>query len=222
MLFDLDDTLVDHRGASRAGLLAWIASLGLGGDPDELVTRWTTLEVRHYAAYQRGELSFAGQRRARIRAFLPDLDLSDDAAADETFAGYLIGYQRAWRAFGDAARAVRRARAAGLAVGVLTNGDERQQRLKVERVGLARIFATETVPVLASAAIGVSKPQRKAYAIACERLGATPETTLMVGDSLAHDVRGARAAGLSALLLDRYDEHPGQCRVRSLDEVLFD
>lgn len=223
VLFDLDDTLVDHRGARRAGLLAWSASLGLpvvGADAEEHLARWTALEIRHFAAYQRGSLTFAGQRRARIRAFLPHLDLSADPAADEAFAGYLAAYQRAWRAFGDAARAVRRARAAGLAVGVLTNGD-RRQHLKVERVGLAATFASADVLVLTSRALGVAKPQREAYARACTRLGVSADQTLMVGDSVLNDVRGARAAGLDALLLDRHDEHPGERRVRTLDEVVF-
>jgi putative hydrolase of the HAD superfamily len=43
----------------------------------------------------------------------------------------------------------------------------------------------------------------------------------MVGDSLADDVRGATAAGLPAVLLDRHDAHQGADvrRVTSLDEL---
>lgn len=223
VLFDLDDTLVDHRGASRAGLLAWVATLDLPGPADEHLARWTALEVRHFSAYQRGRATFVEQRRARVRAFLPHLDLRSDAAADDAFAGYLAGYQSAWRAFGDAARTLRRALAAGVRVGVLTNGDERQQRLKVERVGLAPLLDAHAVPVLASSALGAAKPTRDAYARACARLGTAAPATLMVGDSVTNDVRGARAAGLRAVLLDRYDEHAAAAlpRVRSLDEVAF-
>lgn len=224
VLFDLDDTLVDHRGASRAGLEAWIATLGLDGGADDAVARWTALEVRHFAAYQRGETGFRDQRRARVRAFLPHLDLRTDAAADDAFAGYLAGYQAAWRAFGDARRAVQRAVRAGLRVGVLTNGDQAQQRLKVERVGLAPLLDAHDVPVLASSTLGAAKPTPAAYATACARLGVPPAATLMVGDSLVNDVRGAVRAGLRALLVDRYDEHAGAAvpRVRGLDELRFD
>ncbi|HEY1133598.1 MAG TPA: HAD family hydrolase [Nocardioides sp.] len=223
VLFDLDDTLVDHRGASRAGLDAWAASLGLTGTPDEVAELWTVLEMRYYAAYQRREISFLDQRRARVRAFLPHLDLASDTAADDAFAGYLVGYQSAWRAFGDATRALRRAAAAGLAIGVLTNGDAVHQRRKAEAVGLAGLLDGLGAPVLASSALPAAKPDARSYAAACRRLDADPATTLMVGDSLVNDVRGALDAGLTAVLLDRYDEHPtaGVRRVRSLDELVF-
>ncbi|MDF9717122.1 HAD family hydrolase [Nocardioides sp. ChNu-153] len=223
VLFDLDDTLVDHRGAARAGLVAWAAGLGLPGTPAELAERWTLLEMRHHAAYQRGELTFAEQRRARVRAFVPHLDLREDAAADEAFAGFSTAYRAAWRAFADARRALERAHAAGLAVGVLTNGDLRRQRSKVERVGLAPVLDALDAPVLASSALRAAKPDARAYAAACAHLGTPVGATLMVGDSLANDVRGAARAGLRAVLLDRYDEHPtaGVRRVRSLDALDF-
>ncbi|MDT9594792.1 HAD family hydrolase [Nocardioides zeae] len=223
VLFDLDDTLVDHRGASRAGLESWAAGLGLGGTSDELAARWTALEMRHFSAYQRGETTFAGQRRARVRAFLPHLDLRDDTLADAEFAGYLAGYERAWRAFGDAADALRRASAAGLRVAVLTNGDERQQRAKVERTGLARLLDALGAPVLVSSTLRAAKPDPRAYALACGRLGVPTGAALMVGDSVANDVVGARSAGLAAVLLDRYDEHPrrGPQRVRTLADLRF-
>ncbi|TKW69425.1 MAG: HAD family hydrolase, partial [Staphylococcus hominis] len=51
--------------------------------------------------------------------------------------------------------------------------------------------------------LGCPKPQRAAYLAACDQLGAAPADTLMVGDSLANDVQGARTAGLHALHLDR-------------------
>ena len=47
-----------------------------------------------------------------------------------------------------------------------------------------------------------------------------PPEALHVGDSLAEDYEGARAAGLRALLLDREDRHPHvEDRIRSLREV---
>ncbi|MDN5746266.1 MAG: HAD family hydrolase, partial [Nocardioidaceae bacterium] len=120
LLLDLDDTLVDHRGAAERGLRAWLTGLGLAQTPlalEEHVERWFTLEARHYERAQRGEISYLDQRRARIRAFLPGWDLADDALADDVFAGFLGCYQAAWRPFGDAADAVESALSEGLRVG---------------------------------------------------------------------------------------------------------
>lgn len=224
LLLDLDDTLVDHRGASERGLRAWLSGLGLAQTPDELehhVERWFVLEARHYERAQRGEVSYVEHRRARIRDFLPGWDLADDTLADDVYAGFLGCYRAAWRAFDDAAAAIGRARAAGLPVGILTNGQLPIQTEKLRRTGLLRA----DVPVFASSVLPAAKPDRRSYLTACASLGAEPAATLMVGDSLCHDVVGAQQAGLQARLLDRYGRHDARRTgvrvrtVRSLAEV---
>lgn len=224
LLLDLDDTLVDHRGAADRGLRTWLTGLGLAQTPvelEELVERWFVLETRHYERAQRRELTYAEQRRVRIREFLPGWELADDALADDVFAGFLGCYQAAWRAFADAAATIERARAAGLPVGILTNGEQAIQTEKLRRTGLLRA----DVPVFASSALPAAKPDPRSYLTACARLGAEPAATLMVGDSLRHDVVGARRAGLQTRLLDRYGRYDargageGVLRVRGLAEL---
>ena len=224
LLLDLDDTLVDHRGAADRGLRSWLTGLGLADSPadlERLVERWFVLEARHYERAQRRELTYAEQRRVRIREFLPGWDLADDELADDVFAGFLGCYQAAWRAFDDAAAFIERARAAGLPVGILTNGDQAIQTEKLRRTGLLR----RDVPVFASSALPAAKPDPRSYLSACSALGSEPAATLMVGDSLRHDVVGAQRAGLQARLLDRYGRYdarqptPGVQTVRTLAAV---
>lgn len=217
VLLDLDDTLMDHQGAAGRAVVHWAAAMGVHGDPDELASRWTAVSNRHYARFQRRELSAREQQRERAREFLPHLDLRADADAQAAFDAYLALYRAAWTAFPDAAPALRRARAAGLRVGVLTNGEEGMQAAKLERGGLAGLVDV----MVASSTLPWSKPDKRSFHAACERLGCTPTRTLMVGDSLPLDVHGAREAGLPAVLLDRYDAHAdadlrGAVRVRDL------
>ena len=159
-------------------------------------------------------------RRARIRAFLDNWDLADDAVADDTFAGYLACYRAAWSAFADAAAALQHALDAGLTVGILTNGDQSIQETKVRRTGLA----SYGVPVFASSALTAAKPDPRAFHEACARLGVAPQECVMVGDSLRHDVQGARAAGLTGVLIDRVgryraDEVAGVHQIKSLADL---
>lgn len=217
VLLDLDDTLVDQATAAAEAVVAWAATLGVPGGPEELVARWEALSEPHYARWQARETTFAGQRRARVRELAPHLDLTEDGAADEAFAGYLSRYRAAWRPFDDAVPTLRRLRADGLRLGVLTNGEEDQQREKLDRTGLS-----EHVDVLiASSTLPFGKPHPLAFSAAVERLGVRAEEVLMVGDSLDKDVRGALAAGLRAVLLDRSDAHAGVDvpRIRSLREL---
>lgn len=215
VLFDLDDTLVDQDGASRAALLGWLPELGMDpDDTDEQVTAWIAVAEAAYARYQRREITFADQRRIRVREFL-GADATDDEA-DELFSGYLTRYERAWKAFDDAVPALRRVRDAGLVVAVLTNGDSAHQRLKLDRTGLAEHIDV----VVSSDDLPAGKPDPRAYAVACEILGVAPEDVLMVGNDVEKDYLGPLDAGLGAVLLDRYDRHPEVAeRIRTLDDV---
>lgn len=215
VLFDLDDTLVDQRTAARVAVLGWAASLGVA-DADT-AERWTRISSRHYARYQQRALTFTQQRRERVREFL-GITVTD-RQADLLFAGYLERYEAGWAVFEDAVPALRRARAAGLPVAVLTNGEESQQRRKLDRLGL-----TDEIDLLvASSMVPAGKPDPRAFGHAVDLIGVAAGEALMVGDSLPIDVLGARAAGLMAVLLDREDAHAGTDvpRVRSLHDLAF-
>ncbi|HWS36995.1 MAG TPA: HAD family hydrolase, partial [Actinoplanes sp.] len=165
--------------------------------------------------WQRREITFQGQRRERVREFL-GRDLTD-TEADELFAGYLARYEAGWAAFDDALPTLHRFREAGVTVAVLTNGDEDQQRDKLERTGLAGGIDV----LIASSALPAGKPDPRAFQHALARLGVAAEQALMIGDSLEKDVRGALATGLPAILLDRFGAHPdaGVPTIRTLNEA---
>ncbi len=182
-----------------------------------MARRWSEISIPHYARYQQRLATFAEQRRARVREFLPHLDLRADDAADREFDGYLAVYQPAWACFPDAVRTLRRVRAAGLLAAVLTNGNQEHQQLKLERVGLTdevdALFTSDQFPL--------GKPDPRTFAGSCERLGVAPSDAVMVGDSIDNDVEGAVGAGLGGVLLDRLDRHPDteHTRIRSLDDL---
>lgn len=218
VLFDLDDTLLDHRGAARDALAAWTASVGLNGALDELEARWLHFETIYYRRYQARELTNDEHRRARVREFLPHLDLADDAAADRAFLGYWHAYVAAWRTFDDAVDAIERAQLANLAVGILTNGDIVAQTRKVQSTALA----TLDLRVFASSELPAAKPHPSAFLSATTALGVEPGRCLMVGDSLENDIAGAHGAGLPAVFLDRSGETASSApSVRSLREIDF-
>lgn len=79
----------------------------------------------------------------------------------------------------------------------------------------------------ATVEIGAPKPRPEAYLGALERLGVQAKDTVMIGDSWANDVDGARRAGLSAIHLVRagVSREPkvpaGENFVSTLDDVRF-
>lgn len=150
----------------------------------------------------------------------PELDT--DAALDLWFDGYRLQYEAAWRLYPDVIPTfdMLDARFPGLAMGVLSNGDRSQQRSKLMRLGIA-----DRLPViLTSSEIGFSKPDPRAFTIACQRLGIIPERVAYTGDRLEVDAMAATSAGLRGIWLSRSLNHADQVptihRLQDLGEAI--
>lgn len=106
-------------------------------------------------------------------------------------------------------------RAAGYGLAVISNW---QHGLRAFCQALG--FGAQLDAVVASAEVGVAKPDARIFAEACHRLSLPPERVLHVGDTEADDVVGARSAGLHALWLRREAEGaPSPGEIRSLSDV---
>lgn len=80
--------------------------------------------------------------------------------------------------------------------------------------------------VVMSSDHGISKPEPKLFQIALDALNITANEAIYVGDSLEHDVVGARAAGLKVVHIDR-ERQPGidgsvlpDWRIESLGQLI--
>jgi putative hydrolase of the HAD superfamily len=201
VIFDLDDTLFDHTTSATTAVRDWVS--GLGFTPtDDLIAQWFEIERRCFDAWLDGTVSHEGQRRRRLREFLPLIGHpvpAGDLELDNAYEVFLTRYRRHWAAFPDARPALEIARSNGWRIGVLTNGSTLQQNSKLAAIGLAGLMDV----VSTSQSLGFSKPAAEAYHLTCEALGVEPAETLMIGDNLELDVVGARAAGLTAQHLDR-------------------
>lgn len=128
----------------------------------------------------------------------------------------------AWSVYDDARDALEALRAGGYRLAALSNWDSRLPGL-LERLDLSKYFDA----IICSAMAGMEKPDRRLFAMAARALGLPPSRIAHVGDRLLEDYRGARAAGMLALWLDRRaDGRPGPPEVppdhaiRSLAQVM--
>jgi putative hydrolase of the HAD superfamily len=203
IFFDLDDTLLDDRGAQAVYLpqvyAAWQHALPHA--ETDFPTIWRTALQHHFDRHMRGELSYDEQRRARIRDVFRAPALSD-ADADRRMREFLDIYEASWRLFDDVLPVLEAL--ADRPLGVITNGTDVQQRSKLERFGIADRFAV----VLTSEAAGVGKPDPRIFAHAAARVNTPPDRCVHVGDDWSRDVEGARSAGFGAVWLDRHRAAP--------------
>uniref|UniRef100_A0A7C5L8D0 HAD family hydrolase n=1 Tax=Caldiarchaeum subterraneum TaxID=311458 RepID=A0A7C5L8D0_CALS0 len=87
-------------------------------------------------------------------------------------------------------------------LGVVTNTDGLygMKRMRMEKKGLNRFFK---VVVVAGEDIPEAKPSPRPFLLAAEMIDVKPSECVMVGDDPVNDVAGAKAAGMTAVLLDR-------------------
>ena len=135
------------------------------------------------------------------------------ALVDATFAGLIEPlpsrtffpelYHRfcepdAWHVFDDVRPTLDALKSRGLALGIISNWDDRLRPL-LRRLKLDSYFDA----VIVSCEVGAQKPAPRIFEAACQAIHSTAATSLHVGDSREMDYRGARKAGLQARWLRR-------------------
>ncbi|NHA00760.1 HAD family hydrolase [Nocardioides sp. W3-2-3] len=225
LLLDLDDTLVDHRGAADRGLRTWLTGLGLAQSPAEPGGAWSSA----------GPFSRRGTTSGRSGASRPTSSSAGCGSGPSCRGGTwpttrspTTSSRASWAATRPPGErsTTPRMRSTGPGQPACPSASSptatrRSRPRSLRRTGLLRA----DVPVFASSSLPAAKPDPRAYLTACAHLGVDPAATLMVGDSLRHDVVGARRAGLQARLLDRYGRYDergagqGVVRVRGLAEL---
>jgi putative hydrolase of the HAD superfamily len=131
---------------------------------------------------------------------------------DELYARFAS--QDVWRVFPDVWPTLEALARRGIRLGVISNWDERLRPL-LDQLRLTGCFEA----IVVSCEVRASKPSPTIFQHAICRLGLPPWAVLHVGDDMAMDVRGARAAGLAALLLKRKAVAGSAGRIRSLREL---
>ena len=119
--------------------------------------------------------------------------------------------------FDDAAPALRELKRKGYTLGVLSNLNRDMESL-VQGLGLGQDLDF----CITSQEVGAEKPHPPIFLAALTRAGVSPQEAAYVGDQYHSDIEGARAVGLTPVLLDRSGWHSdvNDChKVRSLMEV---
>ena len=217
VLFDLDDTLFDHRRSARAALDAVHRAFAPSVAFDAF--------ERHHARYLEemhlevlaGRLSLDDARRQRFRKVFEALGVPlSEPDVDRAARAYRGGYVTARRAI-DGAAELLAALAPRYRVAIVSNNllDEQRDKLAYCRLD-AHVHA-----LVVSEEAGVSKPDPAIFHLALDRLGVSASDAVMVGDSWSADIVGAVAAGVrpiwfNPLGLPQPGEPAGVQEMRSL------
>lgn len=200
IFFDFGGTLV-RAFRERDAYFVYIAVLGERGlvlDPE----RWTEASRRVWSRLEPSRYSTAranpswpdrGNSETLRELGIPDPDGGIVAALHDAFTS------PAWhRPFPESEETVRRIRAEGVGVHVVSNNTDYLPE-EIARLGWASLFDTVTY----SQEAGVEKPDPRIFELALRRAGCVPGDVVHLGDTWGADYLGARGAGLRAIWLNR-------------------
>lgn len=133
---------------------------------------------------------------------IPELrDARADALSHELIAWY--GQPDAWQPFPEVLTVLAELHARGLRLGAISDWS-----VTLTPILHAHNLSRHLDFALGSGNIGFCKPHADFYRLALQRAGVAPHEALHVGDSYYADVRGARAVGITPVLIDRSRQLP--------------
>jgi putative hydrolase of the HAD superfamily len=222
VVFDLDDTLLDTTGLEAEMLVGLCAAVNEelpGVELEHLRQRYRDGRDHLYERVLSGEIDIDTYRRLHLIAVCEPWGEPSEAL-QETAVRLRDEQLGRSRFVEHAIELLRDLREAGVTTGLLTNGPSWMQRRKVQLLGLEEQLDAIGI----SEELGASKPDPAAFTAALELMGSAPDDTVMVGDHLDWDVRGALTAGMRGAVWVAGDEDereppPGALKVARLGEV---
>ncbi|MGE1126659.1 HAD family hydrolase [Bacillus wiedmannii] len=80
-------------------------------------------------------------------------------------------------------------------IGIITNGSTHRQKAKIINTNLNNYFDT----IIISEEVGLSKPDKRIFELALNKLNVQPEDVLFIGDDLEKDIAGPQNANIKGV-----------------------
>ncbi|WP_439644057.1 HAD family hydrolase [Gemmatimonas sp.] len=213
VLFDVGGTLLHverdprERLFERLTRMAPIAQSAWRDAVSQAVREWTAAGGPAHAVDLTATWVAHFERALTLTQFPGDVA----ATARDLEATFLID---GWSVNPDVHACLARLRLHGIRLGIVSNWPETLGET-LEHAGLLDYFEV----IVASGTVGHAKPHPAIFHAALRQFDQASRHVLHVGDNVTHDVEGAQAAGLDALLLDRARVHTNRSCIASLADL---
>ena len=190
VLLDVDDTLLDFVACSRFAMLAAAEEFSVTF-PDNYYQVFHRINTGLWHRIEAGDLTMEGLREVRWQTIFRELGIDADGPAFEDRFKHNLNLSA--EPVAGAAELLRYLRGRGYVLAAASNGPYGQQVRRLRSAGMLDSFRF----LFISEQVGASKPSA-AFFDRCFRDMAPirPEETVMIGDSLTADIRGAADYGL--------------------------
>lgn len=204
LLFDLDDTIIAFSPSAEP---CWREACERhaprlpGVDPAALFEQIRAAAEafwRDPVRDDRGRLDLVWARRSIVSSAVQELGADSPPVAEELADDYARMREESVELFPGARDALLALRAAGIPLGLVTNGSSEGQRAKLERFRLEALFDSVHI----EGEHGAGKPDASIFHAALSGIGVSAAEAWMVGDNLARDIAGAQGIGVHGVWCD--------------------
>lgn len=199
LFFDLDHTIYDFDKNSALTFHAIFEELNLKG-VDDFMVQFKPINDYYWEKFAKEEITHDFLRYGRLRDTFNaiQVDVSDERIyyiADQ-FIGNLSNYSHVFEGAYEALDYLK----SRYRLHIITNGPEKVQELKLKNTKLDHYFKTITN----SEKAGVKKPHPAIFNHALKMADVRAENSLMVGDNLQADVKGALNVGMQVIWFNEF------------------
>lgn len=199
LFFDLDHTLWDFEANSRQTLQELYQQFSLQDrgvhDFDLFHKNYLQHNDKLWDRYRNGYIKVDELRWKRMWLTLLDFKIADEPVARAMGVQFLELLPTRNLLFPDTIELLEYLKAGRYQLHMITNGFEKTQYSKLENSGLAPYFDV----VITSEGSNSLKPHKEIFTYAFTKTGATPDNSIMIGDTIDVDILGGLNAGMDTV-----------------------
>lgn len=201
LFFDLDHTLWDFDRNAEETLselfdIYRFRDLGFSS-ADVFIESYTRNNQLLWAQYHLGEIDKDHLRKARFSNTFEELGVEPHLFPRQFEVDYLSMCPLKTHLFPNAIETLNYLKEKYV-LHLISNGFKEASATKIETTGIANYF----FQVVISENVGVHKPHPKIFEYALNAAGTNKEASVMIGDSLEADIRGAQNFGMDAIFFN--------------------
>lgn len=195
LFFDLDHTLWDFHNNQIITLKALFKSYNLVRffkDFDDFFEQYMPINTGLWHEYQHGRIPKRAVKVGRFHQTFSQAGFDDIAVAEAFANDFVSGNSLQTMVIPNAIDVLEYLKKKRYHLYIITNGFREAQHTKMEKSGLTPFFER----IFISEDIGASKPHRDFFEYAIKSANAKKAESLVIGDSLENDIKGAREFGV--------------------------
>jgi putative hydrolase of the HAD superfamily len=208
LFFDLDHTLWDFEANSRLTLSELYATMRLAERGIDDFDRFHKIYLAHnerlWDRYRKGFIKTEELRWKRMWLTLLDFKIGDELLAREMGVKFLELLPTRKLLFPYTIEILNYLRNKGYLLHLITNGFESTQHSKLKNSGIYGYF----IEIITSEGSNSLKPNVAIFEYAFQKAKALKEHSIMIGDDIEADIKGAMNAGLDQVFVNHLKIEP--------------